>query len=319
MSKLQLLVFACAGVIALASSGLFAAELLRHRDRLQLRIRVATGPYKRWAGDGDFAGSGVALEEASQGLARRTAMLFGFDPLLRDHYLISWWLALLVGLVCALGIERLVALMVGELTLVAVLPLWIVLCRSFFKWCEERRRAKLFLQFPDALAMIVRAVRVGIPVTDAIRAVGSESPAPTGPEFARVADELNIGAVLEPTLQSMAARSGLPEYGFFATTLTLQNQTGGGLSETLENLAEVIRKRTAVRQRGEALSAEAKTSAIVLGLLPPFAALGLWFLNPGYVALLVTDPIGKRILALAIGCLVGGALTMRTMIRRSLS
>jgi tight adherence protein B len=167
--------------------------------------------------------------------------------------------------------------------------------------------------------MIVRAVRVGVPVTQSIRAVGREIAAPTGPEFTKLADELAIGVTLEDALKTMAERNGLREYRFFATALTLQTQTGGGLSETLENLADVIRKRVALRQKGQALAAEAKTSAGVLAALPLVAGVGLWVLNSEYIDPLFTESGGHKILAVAAGALGGGILTMRSMIRRSLS
>jgi tight adherence protein B len=109
------------------------------------------------------------------------------------------------------------------------------------------------------------------------------------------------------------------EYRFFATALSLQNQTGGGLSETLENLAEVIRKRVALKQRGYALAAEARTSAGILAILPFFTAGALAVMNPGYLGLLFNDPGGQRILAVASGLMLLGILSMRSLIRRSLS
>lgn len=167
--------------------------------------------------------------------------------------------------------------------------------------------------------MIVRAVRVGIPVTDAIRSVGRDIDAPTGPEFARLSQELAMGVVLSDALKAMGERNGLQEYRFFATALSLQSQTGGGLSETLENLAEVIRKRVAVRQKGHALAAEAKTSSMVLAALPPLAGLGLWVVNSAYIAVLFTDPTGQKILATAVMALASGMVTMNLLIRKSLS
>ena len=194
-----------------------------------------------------------------------------------------------------------------------------MLSRMFFNWCRRRRAEALFQQFPDALAMIVRAVRVGIPVTDSITAVGRELDPPTGPEFARLSDELGIGVALDDALRAMAERNKLQEYRFFATALSLQSQTGGGLSETLENLGDVIRKRVGVKQKGEALSSEAKMSSIVLGVLPPFAAVGLWIMNSAYITMLFTDPLGQKILAGAVVMLGLGIMSMKTMIRKSLS
>jgi tight adherence protein B len=156
-------------------------------------------------------------------------------------------------------------------------------------------------------------------LSEAIRAVARESPQPTGQEFEILAGEISIGTPMNEALRAMAARNDLVEYRFFATTLALQSQTGGGLSETLENLADVIRKRVAMKARGNALAAEARTSASVLAVLPILTGLALWVLNPSYFSLLLTDETGHRILYAAGTSLMTGIWIMRTMIRRSLA
>ena len=145
---------------------------------------------------------------------------------------------------------------------------WVMLCRSFFNWSEQRRRNALYAQFPDALAMIVRAVRVGIPLGEGIRTVAREAASPTRVEFGLLYDRVAIGVTLEDALREMATRNNLQEYRFFTTALALQSQTGGGLSEALEGLADVMRRRLALQSRGNALAAEAKTSIIILASLP---------------------------------------------------
>ena len=184
---------------------------------------------------------------------------------------------------------------------------------------EGKRKQLILGQLPDALAMIVRSVRVGVPVSEAIRIVAREAPMPTAGEFARVEAEAMIGMPLDQSLRAMAVRTGVPEYKFFATTINLQAQTGGGLSETLEGLADVVRKRLALRAKGEAMAAQAKTSAIVLGLMPFISGGGMYFLNPDYIGLLFTDPMGKQMLGIGIVMLCTGGLVMYTMINKSLS
>ena len=126
----------------------------------------------------------------------------------------------------------------------------------------------LYAQFPDALAMIVRAVRVGIPLSEGIHTVAREATPPTGPEFGLLYDRVAIGVTLEDALREMAGRNQLAEYRFFATALALQSRTGGGLTEALEGLADVMRRRLALKARGLALAAEAKTSIMILASLP---------------------------------------------------
>jgi tight adherence protein B len=289
-------------------------------DNLRNRIKNVLEPHQR-PGIGTVlpTTSGVGLATVADGLGSRMAGLFGFNPALADHYMLSWWVAIIASLLVTMVSVKAVSALTGNLAWLATPAGWIILSRRFFAWCERRRRDRLFEQFPDALAMIVRAVRVGIPVTDSIRGVGRELQAPTGPEFVRLSNELAIGAMLPDALKSMAERNSLQEYRFFATALSLQSQTGGGLSETLENLADVIRKRVAVRQKGHALSAEAKMSSIVLGCLPPFAGVGLWIANSAYITLLFVDPVGQKILVTAILTMATGIVVMNYMIRKSLS
>jgi tight adherence protein B len=305
-------------LMLMTAASMVILQVQGRRERLNARIMRITAPYRRRI---DTAGptAGVAMAAASAGLGQFAAQLFGFDPARPDHYALQWWTALPLTLAVAAAGAWLSLGLLGPLVLLALPGVWILLSRRFFRWCVTRRRERLFVQFPDALAMIVRAVRVGIPVSDSMRAVGREMPAPTGPEFARLADEISIGVALDQALQSMSQRNGLQEYHFFATALSLQNQTGGGLSETLDNLADVIRKRVAVRERGRALSSEAQTSAIVLGLLPPLATAALWLMSPEYITVLFTESAGRKILGLAVGSLICGIWTMRAMIRKSLS
>jgi tight adherence protein B len=186
------------------------------------------------------------------------------------------------------------------------------------RWLTKYRN-ELIRQLPDALSMIVRTVRAGIPVTEACQVVARESPALTAVEFSILANEISVGRTMEDGLWKMAARTGLSEYRFLAVALTLQAQTGGNLTETLEKLADTIRRRSALRQRGKALTSEGRTTAIVLTALPFLVAGALTIVAPTYIALLITDPLGKKILLAAITCLCSGLLTMRSMIKRSLS
>ena len=129
----------------------------------------------------------------------------------------------------------------------------------------------------------------------------------------------SIGVPLEDALREMAARTELPEYRFFATALALQSQTGGGLSETLEGLADVIRRRLALKARGKALASEAQTSIYVLSSLPPVCGLVLSLMSPKYFGVLLHNPIGQHLLGASVGLLAFGWFVMRRMMRKSLS
>jgi tight adherence protein B len=208
--------------------------------------------------------------------------------------------------------------LLGNLSL-GLLPLvsfWVV--RSVYKGSDAKRSNKLYSQFPDALATIVRGVRVGIPVSEALKAVAQDSEMPTSIEFGRLYDQVSIGTPIEDALREMASRNKLPEYRFFATALALQSQTGGGLTETLENLADVVRKRVALKSRGYALAAEARTSAAVLAVLPIFAGGALAVLNPDYIAELFQEGPGQTLFGCTVLWLALGMVVMRFMIKKSL-
>jgi tight adherence protein B len=246
------------------------------------------------------------------------ARLFGFDPQKSALYPARWWFVLAVTFALSWGIKWVSQGMLGSLSIGTVPVGWVLLSRSYFGWVENRRRRLLLAQFPDALAMIVRSIRVGIPVLEAIRGVSREIPAPTGNEFGRLISQVAIGASLEDAVAELADRGGLPEYQFFATALALQNQTGGALSETLDNLADVIRKRAALRAKGRAMTSEARSSAMILAALPVFTGLMLFALNPPYIMLLFNNPTGKTMFTSAVVSLSMGLLLIRTIIKRTL-
>jgi tight adherence protein B len=195
----------------------------------------------------------------------------------------------------------------------------VAIVRRYYRWCNQRRLTALYEQFPDVLAMLVRAVRVGIPIVEGIRSVARESPHPTDQEFGVVVDQMVVGVRLEEALHALAERNQLPEYRFFATALALQSETGGAVSETLELLADVIRKRVALRGHAQALASEARTSIYILAALPVFSGGALALLNPEYIGILFTDPAGQKVFTMALISLATGIFAMRTIVRRSLS
>jgi tight adherence protein B len=209
--------------------------------------------------------------------------------------------------------------LVGLVGWVALPAIWILGSRFAFNTMLNRRRTQLYSQFPDCLSMIVRSVRAGVPLTEAIRVVAKEAPAPSDAEFSRVAGDLSIGVPIAESLKSMADRNDITEFRFFATALALQSQTGGRLGETLENLGSLIRKRMAVKARGKALSSEARTTALILGCLPMVAGGMLFIVNRAYVNVLFFDPSGQMVLA-AAGIMLGiGAFTMKAIIDKALA
>ena len=189
--------------------------------------------------------------------------------------------------------------------------------RYAYVWEVGRHRDIAFKQIPDALGLMVRAVRSGLPVAEAVRSVAREMPEPTRSEFQRIIAETSLGGTLERALWGVHERTALREYAFLSVVIGLQSQTGGGLAESLENIADIVRKRVAMAAKAQALAAQSKASAAVLIGLPPFAGAGVGALNPGYLDILFYDPRGLNLLAYALGMLLMGTLVIRMMIKKA--
>jgi tight adherence protein B len=311
-----LLAAAAALLALLVVAGFGLAFAGRAPRRRRARFAQVTAPHRRAQ-----VTEAAAARPGEITLGRLRTLFFtliGHLPERSHYYPISWWLVLVLAAPLARVGVGLLSAVAGDAVFFALPLVWLFIVRAVFTGFERRRLGALYLQLPDALAMIVRAARVGIPVTEAIRTVAREAPQPTATEFGELADRLAIGLPLPDALTATARQSGLPEYGFFATALILQNQTGGGLSETLENLAEVIRRRVGLRARAHALASEARTSAMILILLPVIAASALLVISPDYIRVLYADPGGQQIAAAAIGMVTTGGFVMRSIIRRSL-
>ena len=162
------------------------------------------------------------------------------------------------------------------------------------------RRVKQFnLRFPDAIELMVRGLRSGLPISETVGIVADEIPEPVGSEFRAVSDKMKIGRTMDAALQETAARLGTPEFQFFVISLAIQRETGGNLAETLSNLADVLRKRTAMKLKIRAMSSESKASAWIVGCLP-FIVFGLiWFINGQYMQNFFVDQ--RLIIAGGIG------------------
>jgi len=200
---------------------------------------------------------------------------------------------------------------------VAGLLIALALARFQFRRKTRRYTHLLFIQIPDALALVVRSVRAGLPVAEALSNVSLESPSPTSDEFAHMMGEVALGVPLDAALWSLYERTGLREYSFLAVTLGLQSQAGGSLAETLENLVDMVRRRVAMFGKARALSAEARTSSAILAGMPFATALLLAVVNPGYISELFTDPRGTKFLIAFAVLLSCGLLSIRWLLQRA--
>jgi tight adherence protein B len=147
----------------------------------------------------------------------------------------------------------------------------------------KRRIAKFTAKFPDAIELLVRGLRSGLPITETIGVVGQEVDGPVGEEFRSVSDKMKIGKSLDTALQETADRLGTPEFQFFTITIQIQRETGGNLAETLANLADVLRKRSQMKLKIKAMSSESKASALIVGSLPFIVFSLVWFINNNYM------------------------------------
>jgi len=152
-----------------------------------------------------------------------------------------------------------------------------------------RRIAAFTTRFPDAIDLLVRGLRSGLPITESLGVVGKEIPDPVGIEFRTVADKIRIGQTMEAALAEMATRIKTPEFQFFVITLSIQRETGGNLAETLNNLGEVLRKRAQMKLKIKAMSSESKASAYIVGSLPFIVFALVWMMNPDYLSPFFSD------------------------------
>ncbi len=250
-------------------------------------------------------------------LLQRAASIINVDLRQADTYPVKWWLVPPACVALSWVIIFLAMHPLGHALLLLVFGwpvVWLVMTKFVFSWFNNKRNAALLEQFPDALATIVRCVRVGIPMGEALRTVAHDALEPTKSEFQIMADKVSIGIPVDIALRELSARIKLTEYQFFATALTLQTRSGGGITQTLETLAEVIRKRVGLKQRGYALTSEARTSALILAVLPFVAGFALFMLQRPYIVLLFDTKSGQSCLGLALLLMGMGMGTIQYMI-----
>jgi tight adherence protein B len=212
--------------------------------------------------------------------------------------------AMVVGV--ATGMSAVAAPLLGIFA--STLPLiWLMLRR--------RRRFRRFAkQLPDALELMSRALRAGHSLASGFNLVAQEMTDPIATEFRKAFEEQNLGIPLDQSLENMTSRMPNLDLKFFATAVILQRQTGGDLAEILDKIGRLIRERFQIWGQVQALTGEGRLSGIVLLALPPFLFVAVWRLNPDYVLPLFTDPIGKKMLAVAVVMQILGALVIRKIV-----
>ncbi len=177
-----------------------------------------------------------------------------------------------------------------------------------------RRQKKFTANFADAMDIIVRGVRTGLPLGDCLKIIAHESPDPLGAEFRRVVEGESLGIPIEVCLEQMYERMPISEVNFFATVLNIQKSTGGNLGESLANLSNVLRGRKILREKIKALSGEAKASAMIIGALPIVVMILVTIMSPDYMDDLYFTATGQRNMMVGAVMMFMGTFMMRKMI-----
>jgi tight adherence protein B len=217
-------------------------------------------------------------------------------------------LLMFVGyLLCSLVMRNVLMSLVGVLILGSLPFLYIII--------KKRRRMEKFQeQLPEAMELIARALKAGQAFSGGLKMVADESGDPIGTEFSKILDELNFGVGVPDALKNLAKRIDCPDLKFFVIAVLIQRESGGNLAEILENISYLIRERFKLHGRVRTLAAEGKISAYVLIAIPFLLATFMYFVQPNYITLLITDPIGRIMLGSAIVMMVIGIVVMRKMI-----
>src|SRR5262249_44274255 len=187
-------------------------------------------------------------------------------------------------------------------------PLWLL------KFLKKRREAKFLAGFPDAVDVIVRGIKAGLPLIDSMRVITIDAPEPLKSEFRAILDTQTVGIPIGEACGRLYERIPVPEANFFAIVVGIQQKAGGNLSEALGNLSRVLRDRKKMKAKIQAMSMEAKASAAIIGSLPPAVMSLVYLTSPDYIQLLWTHPTGHLMLICSGVWMLIGVMVMRKMI-----
>lgn len=246
--------------------------------------------------------------------------VFGIRPDVRGMNLVPWPTVLVVALPITYGIYVGAGIVVSPwLAILIALVAGYTFIRGVFAWETDRYRQKLFSQLPDVIELVISAVSAGMPVGAAFAQVARDVSPPTRDELSIVMADIGVGRPLDQAIMRIFERTRLAEYAILATTIGLQSDTGGRISESMENLGRIIRERQTVAERAKARASESKLSGNILAVMPIVFGVLMSAINPGYLAIFVTDPSATRLLVIAVALLAFGIVLMRFIIRWSLN
>ncbi|WP_026790690.1 type II secretion system F family protein [Pleomorphomonas oryzae] len=186
--------------------------------------------------------------------------------------------------------------------------------RFFVNFVRKRRHAAFIEELANAVEVIVRGVKAGLPLNDCLRMIASEAKEPVKSEFRAVIETMQLGVPIDEAVARMYERVPLPETNFFGIVLSIQSKAGGNLSEALGNLAKVLRERKKMRAKIQAMSMEAKSSASIIGSLPIIVTGLVYMTSPSYIMVLFVTPIGQIVLGISLLWMLTGIFVMKRMI-----
>ena len=239
---------------------------------------------------------------------RRRIEQAGLEISVQTFWIISAVAAAIAVAACYLTHQTLISEAAAGFSVGLGLPRWVL---GFLK---NRRQKKFTVEFANAIDVIVRSVRSGLPTTEALKIVAKEMPPPVCGEFEKLVESMRVGVTLEQALKRMYDSMPTPEVSFFGIVMSIQAKSGGNLSEALSNLSGVLRDRKRLSGKIKAMSSEAKASAMIIGSLPVVVMALVYFTTPDYIKLLFTERMGNLMLA---GCgiwMAAGITVMKKMI-----
>jgi tight adherence protein B len=188
------------------------------------------------------------------------------------------------------------------------LPFWML------GYLKKRREARFLHNFPDAVDVITRGIKAGLPLLDSLKMVAAEGQEPLKSEFRAIIETQTIGIPIGEACAKMYERMPVPEANFFGIVIAIQQKAGGNLSEALGNLSKVLRDRKKMKAKIQAMSMEAKASAIIIGMLPIAVMCLVWITSPDYISLLWTHPMGQMMMGACAVWMLMGCMVMKKMI-----
>jgi tight adherence protein B len=307
-------------LVALAVLGWSMVTLIHGpRAKLKRRLAVVAGgqvPARRQAARGPQRKSVQARLKEVEGARQQR---FGYR--LREQLMQAGWRIEVWHYLAGSAVLALLVLAVGEASglplvwgLLAALCLGIGAPKLVLGVAAGKRLKAFVAQFADALDVVVRGIRSGLPLGECIAIIGREMPDPVGAEFRQITEGTRIGLTLHEAMARAVERMPMAEMRYFAIVLAIQQQTGGNLAETLAKLSEVLRARKRMRDKVQSYAAEARASAAIIGSLPLLVVGILSLVAPQYIGLLFTTDLGNILLAIGLLTEGVGVLVMRNMI-----